>query len=251
MSILNASSVLVYEGPSMLDGHPIIGALTGLRRKSKNPKTGQIPQLWILRSDMHPMDAIRAGADYSICGDCVHRGHFVDERWTRSCYVNPMGPSSVYTAYTRGKYPLVSIETARLLLAGLTLRLGAYGDPAALPHTLVEDLANAAKDHVGYTHQPSLCHDTLKKLVMASVETKQAGDALQAQGWRTFRILRPHETVSVKQEFLCPASKEAGHKTTCEHCTLCGGANTNAKSVAIYVHGSYSGNLSRNLEAAQ
>lgn len=39
------------------------------------------------------------------------------------------------------------------------------------------------------------------------------------------------------REVLCPASEEAGKRTQCIRCLLCAGAETQAKSVAIVVHG--------------
>ena len=68
------NGAILYEGPSALDGAPIVVIVTGLARKSTNAKTGALLQTWILRSDMHPIDAVRSGADSSICGDCRHRG---------------------------------------------------------------------------------------------------------------------------------------------------------------------------------
>ena len=39
------------------------------------------------------------------------------------------------------------------------------------------------------------------------------------------------------KEILCPASKEAGYRTTCDSCKLCSGSNISAKSIAIVAHG--------------
>jgi hypothetical protein len=39
------------------------------------------------------------------------------------------------------------------------------------------------------------------------------------------------------KEILCPASKEAGYKTSCDKCGLCAGASIAAKSIAIVAHG--------------
>ena len=37
-------------------------------------------------------------------------------------------------------------------------------------------------------------------------------------------------------EVLCPASKEAGRRATCDTCKLCAGASIKAKSIAIVLH---------------
>jgi uncharacterized metal-binding protein len=47
--------------------------LTGLKTKSTNIKTGPMKQVSILVKDIHPVEAVRTGADSVICGDCVHR----------------------------------------------------------------------------------------------------------------------------------------------------------------------------------
>ncbi len=54
---------VLYQGPSLLDGLPIVAIAT---MRSTNPKTGPVPQTWILRADVPPMDAVRTGADASI-----------------------------------------------------------------------------------------------------------------------------------------------------------------------------------------
>ena len=67
------SGVILYQGPSLLDGAPIVVIATGLENSSNN-KTGNMIQTHILCADMLPVAAIQEGKDSSICGDCVHRG---------------------------------------------------------------------------------------------------------------------------------------------------------------------------------
>jgi hypothetical protein len=66
MSRLN--TIKVWEGPSELDGAPIMLLLTGLAKSSKNAKTGDLLQTWILRSDVAPHVAVKTGQDSSVCG---------------------------------------------------------------------------------------------------------------------------------------------------------------------------------------
>ena len=68
----------------------------------------------------------------------------------RSCYVTVFqAPLAVWKAYHRGIYD----EAKDGELAGLIVRLGAYGDPAAVPfHVWDRALINSA-GHNGYTHQ--------------------------------------------------------------------------------------------------
>jgi hypothetical protein len=103
------SGVVLYEGPSMLDGAPIVAVLTGLDRASKNEKTGDLLQLWILRQDVAPNDAAKDGNDASVCGACPHRRQ---EDGTRTCYVMVyQGPRAVWAAYKRGRYPTYALPS--------------------------------------------------------------------------------------------------------------------------------------------
>ena len=48
-------SVVVYDGPSALDGTRIVAILTGGGQSlSRNEKTGPLAQLWIMRADVAP-----------------------------------------------------------------------------------------------------------------------------------------------------------------------------------------------------
>ncbi len=92
------NGAIVWSGNSRIDGSPIMAIVTGLRTASANPKTGDMIQTWIIRSDMHPLEAIKSGSDYGICGSCIHRGSY-DEFGNpidpRTCYVNPFSFGSV------------------------------------------------------------------------------------------------------------------------------------------------------------
>ena len=65
--------VVLYRGPSLLDGKPIVCIATGLRSPSGNPKTGPMVQTWIMREDVAPHTAQKSGEDSSVCGDCALR----------------------------------------------------------------------------------------------------------------------------------------------------------------------------------
>ena len=66
-----ARNSIIYSGPSMLDGQPIIVVAIVT---SGNVKTGNMLQTHIIRADVSPMHASKTGADFSICGNCTHRG---------------------------------------------------------------------------------------------------------------------------------------------------------------------------------
>jgi hypothetical protein len=223
---------VVYRGPSELDGAPIVViALTG---GSTNSKTGNMVQTYILREDIDPVAAVKVGADVSICGDCRHRGNGIDGTG-RSCYVNlGHGPSSVYRAFQRGRYP-VDADAAADACAGRIVRLGTYGDPAAVPVDVWLALLAQSAGRTGYTHQwrtaPQLRH-----LVMASADTPMGADVARAMGWRTFRVRTAAQPMLVR-ESVCPASAEAGKKLQCADCRACDGATGRKGSIAIIVHG--------------
>tara|TARA_R110000868_G_scaffold10386_1_gene51102 strand:- start:316 stop:714 length:399 start_codon:yes stop_codon:yes gene_type:complete len=121
------------------------------------------------------------------------------------------------------------------------VRLGAYGDPAFIPQRVVAAIVSSADGHTGYTHQWTRAA-WLKGTVMASVDSLEELQVARANGWRTFRV---SSTLDVqKGEILCPASDEAGKRTTCEECGLCDGMHgnprhpiDNRKSIMIPVHG--------------
>ena len=226
----NNNGSVLWEGPSLIDGRPIVMIATGLASGSANTKTGAMVQTWILRADVSPQDAVWTGEDHSVCGDCPHRGTTVAGRSKgRTCYVRMDAPSSVYRAYRAGRYPRANgprdvMEIGR----GRSVRVGSYGDAGAVPGWVTRALLEEASGHTGYTHQ----HETrldLQPYLMASVDTEAEAAIAQANGWRTFRI----GASRLHGEVLCPASEAAGHKSTCDRCGLCRGATPPGRSRAI------------------
>lgn len=223
-----------YDGPSMLDGAPIIGIAI---LESDNRKTGDMVQTYILRADEHPVAAIRSGADASICGDCMHRG---DGDRARTCYVN-VGQSvaAIWGAWMRGAYPLISPSDGARMLAGRVVRIGAYGDPAAIPADHWHALIQHAAGHTGYSHQWRKAHaQGLRDIVMASADSEEDRDLARSLGWRVFRVRTAGQPLAAR-EIACPASPEGGNRRQCIDCQACDGAGANASraSVAIVVHG--------------
>ena len=235
------NGIVLYEGPSLIDGDPIVAIMTGLRGSS-NPKTGSMLQTWILRSDMHPVDALSSGADYSICGGCPHRPQGKPKRGkrygSRACYVNPMSFGSVFKAYQAGKY--IRTDATRSYTAGRYVRLGSYGDPAAVPFGVWRNLVRGAIGHTGYTHQWRDCDSRLRRLCMASVDTESDYQEAKRAGWRCFRVRGSADPI-LSTESVCPASDEAGKLTTCMRCRLCSGSFEDRanppRDISIVVHG--------------
>ena len=221
------SGFILYNGPSVLDGEPIVVIAT---LKTNNPKTGDMVQTWILRADMSPTEAIAKKADGSICGSCPHR-HALGG----ACYVNPwQAPLAVYKAFQRGSYALLDQSNAHKL-DGRRVRLGAYGDPAAVPYQIWAGLLmiTGAK-WTGYTHQASHRNfdSRIAGLCMVSADTPKQARQYQNDGFRTFRV-KTNEGAMLPDEVYCPADQGA----QCSTCGLCNGRANNGDSVAINIHG--------------
>lgn len=219
---------LLYKGPSLIDGKPIVAAITGINDLSTNRKTGPMAQMYILREDISPVEAVKTGEDYSVCGNCPHRG---ENGKGRSCYVDPWrGPQSVWRALPKYKPYVPGVIRAHQL----GLRLGAYGATAAIPFEYTEQAAKDALYTTGYDHEWRTCDQRLKKYLMASCDSEQDRIEAKAMGWTTFRVKTP-EQPKLAKEYVCPASEEAGFVAKCFTCKKCSGDK--AKDVVINVHG--------------
>lgn len=235
-----ANGAIIWEGKSQIDGAPIMLVATGLKKSSNNVKTGDLVQTWILRSDITPQEAVDSGADASICGACPHRGDVVNgKNVNRSCYVTIFqAPRNIYQTAKRGRYPRMKREKATQLLAGRNVRLGAYGDPAAIPFHVWDYLLRDSERGTGYTHQWKECDSRFSRYCMASADSALEGELARAMGYRSFRVGTRAESLVKGTEFLCPASKEAGQKLNCAACLACGGTDSpNKASVYIPAHG--------------
>jgi hypothetical protein len=215
---------ILWEGPSPLDGKPIVAIVTYPRSASQaNSKTGVMAQVYILRQDIAPLAALKTKDDVSICGFCPMRD-------PRSCYVNVgQGPTSVWKTYKAGKYKPVELDAA----CGLGIRWGAYGDPAMIPEAIVKAVNARAAFHLGYTHQWRYPWAAWTRGVfMASVEGKTGRLAARKGGWGTFEA-RAEEPSPIEPNTptLC-LNERTGAK--CEDCRECDGS---LKSIWIPAHG--------------
>lgn len=240
------NGVVLYRGPSEIDGAPIVMIATGLQSNSRNAKTGNIVQTWIMCDDVAPMVAVNTGDDASICGACPHRGKIVDGKNVgRSCYVTLFqAPRNIWQTYKDGKYPVAKYRTMPDILAGRRVRLGAYGDPAAVPVAVWDHLLQHVDGVTGYTHQWRTCDVAISKWCMASADTVADLEYARNIGYRVFRVRGATDPLQAN-EIVCPASNEyeatGKTKTNCAACMLCGGNSKRAgKDVAIIAHGAAS-----------
>ncbi len=233
---LRPNGLLLWSGRSLIDGGPIAVVLTGTRRTTSNGKTGDMLQTWILRRDKSPLDAIRDGSSYSICGDCRHD----HKDGAGSCYVEARtGPLAVFRALEGGHYPRPARNGLSVLTRGRLVRRGSDGDPSAAPAALWRQLLTGSAGWTGYTHQWRRARaQEYRPFLMASVDTESEQRQARSKGWRTFRVRLPGMP-TLAGEVVCPASEDGGFTRTCETCGACDGAGTNARraSVVITIHG--------------
>lgn len=240
-----------YNGPSEIDGKPIMGVAIF---DSTNRKTGNMVQTYIMRSDISPTIAASNGEDESICGNCAYRKRNIKiwhpkKGWLsankRRCYVNlGQGPLAVYKSFCKGNYPDISSNPSLLQkISGAMLRLGTYGDPMAIPYQSWLPLLQAdIQGHTGYSHQwdnDKLASPWIGKL-MASVENASQRLRAIAKGWRVFQVLNTWDDSASNSLGVCPSSKEyiakTGKKIPCSSCKLCNGSKAN---IGIRGHGPF------------
>lgn len=219
---------IVFEGASQLNGDPIVGIVT---MKSTNRKTGNMAQLWILRSDMRPVETSQNKKDDAICGNCKLR-----QSIGGACYVNiGQAPLQIYRSYKRGIYRKLSIEEFDIF-KGTKMRFGAYGDGAALPLDIMVTLKSMVDNNTSYTHQ----WETNKEFAdfsMASVDNVAEKERAKELGFRTFRVVNAESEIDT-DEILCPNYTV---DIQCIDCKLCSGNKVKAKNIAIVKHGSWKG----------
>ncbi len=222
------SGYVVYEGPSQINGEPIVGIVT---MSSNNIKTGNMASLWILHANSSPIEASKSGDDVAVCGNCPLRHHSGG-----ACYVTLFqAPLAVYKAYKGNKYPRIDNYVP---FEGVNLRFGAYGDPLALPIDVLVGLKSVIKNNTSYTHQwRNTTSEVVKQLSMASADSIEEAIEAQGMGWRTFRVTKD-ETDLMENEILCPNYTS---DVQCVNCNLCKGASTKAKNIVIPVHGARKG----------
>ena len=215
-------------------------------------------QTYILSDVMDPLAASKSGADKSICGDCAFRGETNEDpkrkiAKSRRCYVNlGQGPLIVWKHLQRNGYRDLSeasfenFDAISEIGSGRVVRQGTYGDPAAVPVHVWANLLRDAKSWTGYSHQwrnTDFRSGTDGPKFLPFYQMASADDLIDAEdawscGFRTFRVVANVDDIVQGKEILCPASKEAGFRTTCADCKLCGGLSTgkSVKSIAIVEH---------------
>jgi hypothetical protein len=236
----------LMQAPDIATWWTLARAMRRENGKPLNVKTGGMLQTYILRADLHPMEAIATRADSSICGGCPHRGTLdkvTGKMVGRSCYVEVgKGPSGVWKCAVADGYPTCPPHLLGDLLAGGLLRLGSYGDPAAAPAPMWARAVARVAGYTGYTHQwKSARLRDVTTWCQASCDSVADLERARGLGLGTFRVA-PVGAEPLAGEVVCPASAEAGKVTTCDQCRMCDGSGRN---VVIQAHGNGKGYVAR------
>jgi hypothetical protein len=108
------------------------------------------------------------------------------------------------------------------------VRIGTYGDGAAVPSYVWDELLADARGHTAYTHNGG---DASRYMV--SADSLDEARVAWSQGARTFRVIRDVGEIVQRQEIECPSERGV----QCADCRLCGGTAVQGKSIAIVAHG--------------
>lgn len=249
-------SIAIYTGPSMIDGAPIVVLAT---LDSKNVKTGAMIQTFIMRSDIEPHIAAKTGEDSSVCGNCPRR-HFLGG----DCYVHPhQAALSAWRHWERQGKPQANALAACLAMESSArdhgLRMGSYGDPAAVPFHVWQILIDSLcpKTITGYTHrwQDSLGNDAGEHMawcrdnLMASCDNASEAALARSKGWRYFLAI-PAGTAIPAKTVECLSDKL---DKTCEDCGMCNGNQGRLGRISVFIkeHGVLSSAKARRSAALQ
>ena len=256
------ATIKVYDGPSLINGQPINLVVGAIERPSSNRKTGPLAQCAAIPAD-HPTEAIKTGADESVCGECAYRPSiarkcaacgFENETGHKrcrgcgamilSCYVRTgHGPGSQWRA-TRDSEVDLQGALDRIRSRNRSLRLGEWGSPSAAPLEIIEALVDAAHEHTAYEHQVLTGQGEDRRVraeddpewqrvapylrfAMASAETEAQAIELQDRGFRTYRV---GTNPIPGREIECP---HYTRNITCDHCGLCDGTKDGDKRKSI------------------
>lgn len=225
--------------------------------RSKNPKTGDIPQGYVGQT--------RELARKSCKGCALLKKPDNDEPWT-PCYFwygsAQMGHISMTKGYAKRGPEAYSLEAVlpKAARSANYARGGVGGDPWVFTRETVKGWFQSIKDAglrglLLYCHFPDKAAH-LKGLAMASCNLDEADDLVD-QGWRTAAILpfkysklspvkaavlkdvpeydgRPITTKAGRKVVVCPA--QTNDRTTCNDCGLCDASKEAADVIGFLQH---------------
>lgn len=222
------SGAVLYEGPSRINGEPIAAVMV---YGSDNKKTGDIPQVWLFQPGVHPYQARVDGSDVAVCGGCILAKN-------RGCYVQWTTLKPVTESYGKGNYG--DIDHARWWFrrnSPNAVRIGAYGDPVAVPLEVWERLAELPPRPtiIGYTQMwRSPLAKGYQKFCMASTKSPQEYADAKRLGWRSYRVALPQDTTLAQGQQWCP--EVLSDEDTCKGCRMCSGG-VDGPDIMVELHG--------------
>jgi len=146
-------------------------------------KTG--PQVYVIREDVNPAEAVKTGQSSSVCNLCPLQPALVKaakEAAKRAgmpvpelpvCYVTShYGPRMVWATWRNGGYPKATVGQFKRLFRGRKVRLGAYGNFSNVALAIVRAIAKASAGWTLYEHNWRLERvQPMRALAIASVST--------------------------------------------------------------------------------
>jgi hypothetical protein len=156
-------------------------------------------------------------------------------------------PAAVWNSYKRGSYERYTPEQHNPYIQDKLIRLGTYGDPAAVPQSAIETILSVGTGWTGYTHQwRDERFQWLRAYCMASADNADDAEQARAMGWRYFRVI-PKDQINranpsqylalLPRESGCPGGIEQNGRMTCSSCKRCCGlTRANGYDVVINNH---------------
>ena len=201
------AGVTIWQGVSEFDGRAIKVVMSCYATDSENNKTGPLVQVSILPVEKTPKQVYNS-KEPTVCGDCKYNGG--------GCYVQwPRLTGQWKTSQKRH----ISLELAAWLCNGLRVRIGAAGDPAAVPLYVWQTLLAGADSWTGYTHAWRYCETGHSRYFMASCDSEQEVQEAVGRGWNVFYV---HDgKIEEDMDYIkCMAD---GITKSCFTCMLCHG----------------------------
>jgi hypothetical protein len=208
---------VIYDGPSRINGKPIVALL---QYESDNAKTGNTPQVWILPK-MDPNLARRTGGDVCVCGGCIFSRN-------NGCYVSGRALDAVWRSYQSGRNYSDRRHAQWWYKRERppTTRIGSYGDPVAVPIEVWEWLSSLPGENeiLGYTQEwKNPRADGYQKFCMASTKSRKESELAELMGWRYFRVATPGDEGLAERQIVCPHVED--DQNACKGCQLCTGGD--------------------------